>query len=167
MLDKKKFKNEILRMQPKAEKVEVCSFSGYGYITKTPMYEFHTFDLFVNDLGFIHLISRNSFNQDILNQTVSAFERVKIKSYKKDTLYVYSSYELEKFDCIGIAPPDISEIYKDTCPNISKFGYWVYPMFGIEFLPKFSGKQFWQQVRRQDKWRVSIVNWDRLITIDK
>ncbi|MBN1637531.1 MAG: hypothetical protein JW866_01090 [Ignavibacteriales bacterium] len=166
-MDEKILKDEILNFVKDAESIEIMGFKGYKYCNTTPIHQFVCVDLFVEDLGFLHIVARNSFSEDILKQLLQAFIRVKIKKFKRDILYVYSAYEFIDFDCIGIVPPDIAEIYKESVPNLTQYGYWIFPMYGIEFLHKFTKDQFWTQIRRQDKWRVSIVNWNRKIIVSE
>ena len=140
----------------------VMEFSGYSYETSTPVHHFYYTDLFVEGLGFLHIVSRDSYSNDIASGIVKVFTRQRIKKYK-EMLYVMGAYsdELQVFDSVGLAPPPLAKIYESKSPILSKYAYQVFPMFGIEFLHGFTNEQFWIQRKRSDKWSVSILDWQR------
>jgi len=161
MLDNKTFRSELERIEGPLKRCSMGGHKGYSYLTETPSHRFHVLDLFVLDMGFVHLIARDSFDQALAKQLVTAFNRTRIKRYKSDELRVCRADGLDRFDCIGLAPPKMARLYKGQSPTLSKHGYWLFPMYGYEFLDGFSADQFWTQIRRRDKWCATIVDWNR------
>ncbi len=167
MIDLDTFKSELTALEPGLSEITVGAYSGFSYVTRTPAHTFHCFDLYVPQLGFLHIVARDSFRDDLLAQLVAVFERTRKKRYKKSKLHVYHAYELDGFDCAGLAPPPLAKVYDTRSATLAKHGYWLFPMHGLEFLDGFTQEQFWTQLRRKDRWRVSIVDWSRRIELTK
>lgn len=163
MIDFETFYVELHKVKKNISKISLGSFSGYIHSTETQIHKFKCIDLYVPDLGFIHIVARDSYKLELLIQLVKEFERTRIKRYKKSILHVYKAQNLDKFDCYGLAPPALVKAHEFYSEILPKNGYQLFPMHGIEFLNKFSSEQFWTQRRRRDKWRVCILDWNRRI----
>ena len=164
-MDFEKFQKELKRIKPTAEGVEVGSFKGFKYVQETGLFRFTYVDLFVPELGFLHLVARNSYDEELMISSVEQFEKVRIKKYKKDILHVYKASNLKQFDTLGIAPPELAMVYKSESKILSEKGYHIFAMFGLEFLDKFTSDQFWTARLRRDKWAVCILNWNRTVSV--
>lgn len=165
MLNIEQFAEEVKKIAPDSEPLKVGSFSGFKHVKATALHTFVYIDLFVEGLGFIHVVSRNSFDEDLLTCLVREFERNRIKNYKKNVLRMHVGQGLKHFDCYGLAPPLLAKAYSHESELLTKHGYQLFPMHGIEFLDGFSEDQFWSQRLRKDQWAVNVLRWDRSIEI--
>lgn len=140
---------------------DVGPFSGFVHEMRTPAHLFTVWDLVVPELGFVHIISRDSHQVELLERMVREFDRLRRKRYEPNILHVYQTNGVEPFDCIGIAPPRLARVYEGRSATLTAKAFQVFPMYGIEFLQGYSAEQFWTQRRRSDKWRVCVLDWNR------
>jgi hypothetical protein len=89
MIDRETLQAELRRIGNDLSKIMVGSFSGFHHVTLTPSNTFNAVDLHVPELGFLHIVARDSFRKDLLDQLVAAFERLRNKRYKNNMLYVF------------------------------------------------------------------------------
>lgn len=157
------FKRELESLGKELTEVSMGSFNGFSHKIVTGAHTFHNFDLFVEGLGFIHLDARDSFDPALMEKLLESFEENRIKKYKQDVLRVTKTLNLEKFDCYGFAPPKLAQVYKSQSDVLSKNGYYLFPMYGIEFLDNYTEEQFLTQRHRRDKWCVCTLDWNRVI----
>jgi hypothetical protein len=166
MLEFTAFHAELTRIEKNIIPITVGAYSGFTHSTQTPSHAFVTVDLFVPELGFLHIVARDSFTPAFLEQLVAAFDRVRKKRYEA-VLHVYGTYDLDGFGTLGIAPPALAKAYESRSSILAQHGFQVFPMHGIEFLNGFSAEQFWAQRRRKDQWNVCILDWKRRIQVTR
>jgi len=165
MITFEEFAKEIKTIAKDCEEVTIGPLTGFKHFKKTGMHEFLKVDLYIQELGIIHVAVRDYFDDELMLALVKEFDKNRTKKYKKDELRVYAAKGLKEFDCYGVAPPLLARTYPSESTLLNKHGYQIFPMYGIEFLDHYSGEQFWTQRRRKDRWNVNILRWDRRIDV--
>lgn len=166
MIDTPTLGTELARMGRNPSPIGVGSYSGFLHSAETPTHSFCTVNLVVPELGFLHIVARDSFSPAFLERLIAAFDRVKKKRYDS-VLHVYGTYDLGQFDSLGVAPPALTKAYESQSPILAQHGFQLFPMHGIEFLNGFTSEQFWTQRRRTDRWNVCILDWHRMIHVSR
>ena len=162
MIQIETLQEELIRIGEEISPVSVAGFHGFTYERVTPAHHFVTVDLHVPNMGFVHVTARDSYTKSAFDLLSAAFAQVRSKKCSKDVLHVYK-IQVGNFDCIGLAPPKLAKLYEFQSAVLSRHGYELFPMYGIEFLDGFSADQFWTQRKRHDRWQVSILDWSRRI----
>jgi len=164
-------RSEIYRIRKNATEISIGDIPVIKAGWKTKLEECIEYFYFHNNKFCACIRATSSFDLSLAEWLVKISHKhlTSVKPKTKSLVLNPNVYEFngdmcrKRFDCFGIAPPIFEEYLKAESAILHSATFHVFPMFGIEFRMDFTPDQYISQVRRRDRWKVEIQNWNRTI----
>ena len=79
MIDLNSLKTELSSIRKGITPISVFGYNGFRHENSTPAHSFVAVDLLLPDLGFLHIMARDSYDETLLENLIIAFDRTKKK----------------------------------------------------------------------------------------
>jgi hypothetical protein len=138
---------------------------------KTPAHEFIQLSCELGPNHLLTTLARDSYQENVALWLLRRASKVWTERKRvckhiicDDNIYPGSGSEvLGRFDRLVIIPPSFWQNFKGESKTLEKCTWMVQPCFKIEVESDFTPEQFWHRIGRKDKWRIDLLNWNRII----